>query len=219
MPEAELKDPTVRVAVIVDLVGSRKYPDRAWVHAAFTTAMDEVNQRVRPDQRMAPTLGDEAQARYYSVGAALRATLLMRLVLPDGLDCRAGVGVGAVTHLGTGAAGLIQDGPGWWAARDAINEAKAREVGRDRTLRTWYARAPLAAEYPRSRHVNALLLVRDEIVTTMQARSRRLLLGLLDGSSQVELAEREGISPSAVSQNLRRSGAYAVAHSQESFDS
>lgn len=118
-------------------------------------------------------------------------------------------------HLGRGVVGLLQDGPGWWAARDAINEAKARETARDRTLRTWFVvsdGAPADPDRPDQAQVDAFLLLRDEIVTNMPVRSRRLLRGVLDGRTQAELAEREGISPSAVSQNLRRSGAHAVLH-------
>lgn len=208
--------------MIVDLVGSRRHPDRAWVHRVFTGALDAVNQAVAADQPLAPTVGDEAQARYRSVADALLASLLLRLELPEGLDARSGIGVGDVQHLGQGAAGLLQDGPGWWAARDAINEAKARETGRDRTLRTWYLVAEGAApdrRRPAPAHVDAFLLLRDEVVTTMPARARRLLRGVLAGRTQAELAQAEGISASAVSQNLRRSGAYAVLHAHERISS
>jgi DNA-binding CsgD family transcriptional regulator len=205
-----------RVTVIVDLVGSRRHPDRAWVHAAFTDALDAVNAAVPAEQPLEPTLGDEAQACYGTVEEALRATLLLRLELPEELDARAGIGVGPVQVLGRGAVGLVQDGPGWWAARDAIDEAKARETGRDRSLRSWFVVAPQDAPgHPPAAFVDAFLLLRDEVVTGMSPRSRRLLRGLLDGRTQADLAEQEGISASAVSQNLRRSGAYAVVHAHE----
>jgi hypothetical protein len=58
--------------------------------------------------------------------------------------------------------------------------------------------------------VNAFLLCRDELVSRFDARQRRLVLGVLRGTTQKELAESEGISPSAVSQSLRRAGAFAV---------
>lgn len=207
-----------RVTVIVDLVGSRRHGDRAWVHRVFTEALVAVNAVVPAEQPLAPTLGDEAQGRYRTVEQALRATLRLRLELPDSLDTRAGIGAGAVQHLGEGVAGLLQDGPGWWAARDAINEAKSRETGRDRTLRTWYVAAEgvgPSPEHPDPAQVDAFLLLRDEIVSGLSARSRRLLRGVLDGQPQAELAEQEGISPSAVSQSLRRSGVHAVLHAHE----
>ncbi|MCD9198558.1 SatD family protein [Aeromicrobium wangtongii] len=218
------QDPTVRAAVIVDLVGSRRHTDRAWVHARMMEALQQVNQEVDFDQPLEPTLGDESQARYLSVESALRATLALRLALPEELDCRAGIGVGEVEDLGRTPYGPLQDGPAWWAARDAIVEAKSRESVRDRTLRTWYQVSerlvgPSRDEYPPAELVNAFLLTRDEIVTQMSGRSRRLLRHLLAGASQVEMAVAEGISTSAVSQNLRRSGAFAVQSSQDQLAS
>jgi hypothetical protein len=47
-------------------------------------------------------------------------------------------------------------------------------------------------------------------VSRLDARQRRLVLGVLRGTSQKELATSEGISPSAVSQSLRRAGAFAI---------
>lgn len=208
-----------RVAMIVDLVGSRQHNDRAWVHKTLMDALEAVNFAVDADQSLAPTVGDEAQARYRTVQAAISASLLLRLELPKGLDCRCGIGVGPVQHLGTGVVGLLQDGPGWWAARDAIIEAKAREGTRDRTLRTWYQVADSPgvqkSDFPPAELVNAFFLMRDEIVSKMPIRSRRLLLGLLRGQSQAEMARAEGVSASAVSQNLRRSGAFAILHAQQ----
>ena len=210
-----------RVAMIVDLVGSRRHHDRAWVHKTLLDALDAVNVAVKADQPLAPTVGDEAQARYMTVQAAISASLLLRLALPEGLDSRCGIGVGPVQHLGTGVVGLLQDGPGWWAARDAIIEAKAREGARDRTLRTWYMVADSpdvrVSSFLPAELVNAYLLMRDEIVSRMPIRSRRLLSGLLRGQSQAEMAATEGVSASAVSQNLRRSGAFAILHAHQSL--
>jgi DNA-binding CsgD family transcriptional regulator len=47
-------------------------------------------------------------------------------------------------------------------------------------------------------------------VSRLDARQRRLVLGILRGTTQKELAAAEGISPSAVSQSLQRAGAFAI---------
>jgi hypothetical protein len=52
------------------------------------------------------------------VGAAIDAALSLRLDVGHEIDLRFGIGWGAVTVLDADAG--IQDGPGWWAARDAI---------------------------------------------------------------------------------------------------
>ena len=66
--------------------------------------------------------------------------------------------------------------------------------------------------------MNAYTMTRDQLVSDFDARQRRLLLGLLEGTTQAELAEREGISASAVSQSLRRCGALAVLDGLEVMD-
>jgi hypothetical protein len=203
-------------AVIVDLVGSRAQPDRSVAQQQLVAALAEVGDVTESLQPLAPTIGDECQGAFADLPSALRAALLLRLLLPDPLDCRFGIGAGTWQSVGRSDYGPMQDGSGWWSAREAIVEAKNREMRRNRTLRSWYVLADDAPDgAPPASVVNALLLCRDEIVTGMGERSRRLLLGLLRGRTQVELAADEGISQSAVSQNLRRSGALAVTAADE----
>lgn len=199
------------VTVIVDLVGSRRQPDRAKAQQQLQRSLNQVNAAVEALQALAPTIGDESQGAYVDLPAALRATLLLRLSLPAPLDCRFGLGAGSWETVGRSDYGPMQDGPAWWAAREAIVEAKAREVRRHKSARTWYVIADgEAAAFPSAGLTNAFLLCRDEIIGGMNDRGRRLALGLLKGSTQVELANAEGISQSAVSQNLQRSGAFAL---------
>ncbi|MFI5427989.1 SatD family protein [Aeromicrobium sp. UC242_57] len=104
-------------------------------------------------------MGDEFQAVYTDLRSALRATLLLRLSLPDGLDCRFGIGLGDVVVVGRSDYGLTQDGSAWWSAREAIEEAKRRETRRNKTLRTWFVAADPATVD--AGVVNAALLARD----------------------------------------------------------
>jgi hypothetical protein len=204
------------ITVIVDLVGSRRQPDRGSAQQLLEDALAEVNAVVPAMQPLAPTIGDESQGAYADLSAALLATLLLRLTLPDPLDCRFGLGAGVWQNVGRSDYGPMQDGPAWWAARDAIVEAKAREVRRHKTLRSWYVVADeQSANFPPDGVTNAFLMCRDEIVSGLNDRSRRLALGLLKGRTQVELAKDEDISQSAVSQNLQRNGAFALLGSTE----
>jgi hypothetical protein len=204
------------IAVIVDLVGSRRQPDRGAAQQHLVDALADVNAAVPALQPLAPTIGDESQGAYADLSAAMLATLLLRLTLPYPLDCRFGLGGGTWQNVGRSDYGPMQDGPAWWAARDAIVEAKTREVRRHKSLRTWYGVADgKAADFAPVGVTNALLMCRDEIVSGMNDRSRRLALGLLRGRTQVELAKAEDISQSAVSQNLQRNGAFALLGSIE----
>jgi hypothetical protein len=206
------------VALIGDLVGSRRSSDRSQVQQHLVAALAIANETTRPVQALDPTIGDEFQGVYDDVGSALRASLVVRLALPAEVDFRCGIGVGTLEVVGTSEYGRTQDGPAWWAARDAIVEAKRRESGQHKHLRSWFAvsdREQNEGGEVDADLVNAFLLCRDELVSRLDARQRRLVLGVLRGISQKELAVSEGISPSAVSQSLRRAGAFAIVGATE----
>ncbi|WP_411700565.1 SatD family protein [Conyzicola sp.] len=195
------------VAVIVDVSKSRSHSDRRELQRQIEQAFGRVNDLVAADQPLQPTVGDEFQAAYADLGTALSASLRARLALPEGVDCRFGLGLGELAAIGTGVAGVLQDGSAWWAARRAIDEARKHEYSKLGFVRTWFR---AAEPTPTEALVNAYLLGRDQIVSAMNARARRLLLGQLLGETQGVLAQKEGITQSAVSQNLARSGANAV---------
>ena len=127
----------------------------------------------------------------------------MRLAVAPEIDVRFGIGWGEVTVLDAGTG--IQDGPGWWSAREAIEwTAAAQQQPALATVRTAYRRNGDTGPDPDA--VNAALLCRDHLLGSMDARSLRLLRGLLDHKTKKELAAMEGISASAVSQRTARDG-------------
>ncbi len=212
-----------------DLVGSRRVPDRAAVQGGLLAALAQVNEQVPAQQPLEPTIGDEFQGAYDAVADAVRASMLVRLLLLPLVDTRYGLGLGGVTVFEADRTPVSQDGPGWWAAREAITQVSAREGRRasargtrtllvDRSGEPWPAgSAAEPAPEGLAAALNAHLLVRDEAVGLMGERAQRLLLGWLLGRTQSELAEQEGISQSAVSQALGRSGAYALRDAQDAL--
>ncbi|WP_368499637.1 SatD family protein [Herbiconiux sp. A18JL235] len=193
------------VAVIIDIVGSRQLTDRRGAQRAIEEAFAGIDRRGLHTQPIRPTVGDEFQALYPSLGAALHATLLARLALPAEVDCRFGLGSGSVSEVGEGAASAaIQDGPGWWRAREAIVEAHEREDGRTPSARSWFRAADDEAGLEAL--VNAYLLARDHVIGGMNDRARRVTFATMTGRLQGDIASDEGITQSAVSQALRRSG-------------
>lgn len=200
------------VAVIADIVGSRQLDDRAAAQRVF----DEVIARVERAHPLAelplrPTVGDEQQGVYRTLDDALAALLLLQLALPQGIEFRFGVGIGAIRAIESEHREL-SDGPGWWAARDAIEQVHARQQRAVPTARTWIVGAPEQTEVMDTviRASNAYLIARDEIVARMTERERRLAYGRIDGVSQADLARQEGITQPSVSKSLRSSGAAAL---------
>lgn len=184
-----------RAALIGDVVDSRHASDRGQLHRRITEAL--------AGTPLAFTVGDEFQGSYPTVGDAIGAALAVRLAVAPEIDVRFGIGWGSVIVLDAGTG--IQDGPGWWSAREAIEwTAAAQQQPALATVRTAYRRHGDAGPDPDA--VNAALLCRDHLLGSMDARSLRLLRGLLDHKTKKELAAMEGISASAVSQRTARDG-------------
>ncbi len=204
--------------VIGDLVGSRSVPDRREVHRVLEKALVAVNALVPAMTELRVTAGDEFQGSYRTLGAAIDAALRVRLELLPSLDARFGIGRGEVLILDADRG--IEDGPGWWAARAAIEQVEDRAVRAPlRALRTAFQVAqPDQQEAAQELAVNAALQARDQLIGELGDRSLRLLRGLLDPhKTQSELAAVEGISPSAVSQRVRADGLGVVLLGHESL--
>lgn len=197
------------IAVIADIVGSRRLADRDASQRELEATIARVH--VERPTALAPltaTFADEFQAVFAELDHALAWLLLLQLALPEQIDLRFGIGIGAVGSVSS-ETGHISDGPGWWSARDAVeavHRLQDRAVPRART-RVVAAPGEDAAMAERVRSVNAYLLVRDEIVGAMSPRTRRLTYGRCLGRTQHHLAAQEGITQSAVSQALATGGA------------
>jgi hypothetical protein len=194
-------DPSLRATLIGDVVGSRTVADRAGAHRLLNRALRGVaKDAIDPP---AFTVGDEFQGAFASVGLAIAAALSLRLAVAPDIDVRFGIGWGAVTMLDETAG--IQDGPGWWAAREAIEwTASAQRQPGLALVRTSYRlnddnRADVDA-------VNAALFCRDHLLGSLDDRSTRIVKALLDNQTKKDIAAAEGISPSAVSQRASRDG-------------
>jgi hypothetical protein len=194
-------EPSLRATLIGDVVGSRTFADRAGAHRLLNKALRGVaKDAIDPP---AFTVGDEFQGAFESVGLAIAAALSLRLAVAPDIDVRFGIGWGTVTMLDETAG--IQDGPGWWAAREAIEwTASAQRQPGLALVRTSYrvnddGRADVDA-------VNAALFCRDHLLGSLDDRSTRIVKALLDNQTKKDIAASEGISPSAVSQRASRDG-------------
>jgi SatD family (SatD) len=199
------------VAVLGDVVASRRHPDRERRLAAIGGALELANRRVPATQPLTPTIGDEFQGLYVDLVSALDATLVVRLALLGEVDVRFGIGSGELLEYDAARAPFEQDGPAWWAAREAVDMVRDLEQRRERPrgLRTrWIDEAEGASAQVGA--VNAFLQCRDELVAGMDARDAQTLLGLLVDEPLTSVAKRLGVSVSAVSQRAIRGGLYAI---------
>jgi DNA-binding transcriptional LysR family regulator len=201
------------VTVIGDLVGSRRSEDRAAMHERFARAVADVNRTYAPPVPLRIGVGDEFQGIFASLGDAIAATLRLRMALLPRDDVRQGIGSGRVVVLAEEP--RVEDGPGWWAARSAIEEVEGYErKAALRAVRTAYVAAE-TDQGPDQALVNAALMTRDQVVSGLSERSMSVLRGLLRGRQQQEIAADLGISPSAVSQRIRAGGIGVVLATDE----
>lgn len=200
-------------AVTADIVASRELADRATAQRELERALSRAEAalpvRVQPERALRATVGDELQGVYRDLRSALAATLLQRLALPPGIDLRFGIGLGESTQVPS-KGGDLSDGSAWWAARTAVERVEVLGRREAPHARTWVVAAPDAASDDLARIANAGLLTRDRLVGRWSDRARRLVYGRITGATQLELADAEQITQSAVSQTLSAAGAWAV---------
>ncbi len=208
--------------VLGDIIGSRGFRDRRDLHVRLVGRLDELNDLLRAEEKetgssllvspLRVTAGDEYQGTFTTLGGALRATGWLRLALVPDVDVRHGLGWGPVEVLDDEP--RVEDGPGWWAARAAVVdvEEEATRAGH-RRRRTAYHRAD-GYDGPEPDAVNAALMLRDELLGGLSDRSLGVLRGLLAGRTQREIAEKQGVSASAVSQRVRNDGLAALVASE-----
>jgi hypothetical protein len=200
------------IAVIADIVGSRRLEDRAQAQRSITEAFMRASPYVHALERPHETVGDEFQAVFATTTDALVFTTLVPLALDPGIELRFGLGAGAartVTPSG------LQDGPGWWAARAAIDEASKRQHSRFPSTRSWFQDGTrqdgiVGSLGPRPELealTNAYLMGRDATIARLGQRERRWTFELWAGRSQRHVAEADGVTQPAVSQVLTRAGA------------
>jgi hypothetical protein len=206
--------PEPSVATLIgDVVRSRAAADRPALHTRLAELLETANDELEPVVPLRITVGDEYQGCFATVGEAVHATLWLGLHLAPDAQLRHGVGWGSVAVLAE--APRVEDGPGWWAAREAIDEVKQlADKPATRHLRTAFRRAS-GSDGPDPNPVNAALMCRDQMVGSVSERSLRLLRGTVDGRTQTELADDEGISASAVSQRVRRDGLAVIVTADE----
>jgi hypothetical protein len=199
------------VAVLGDVVASRRHPDPGRRRHRVDRALAVANERSTPLQPFTPTIGDEFQGLFADLVSALEATLVVRLSLLGEVDVRFGIGSGELFPFDASRTPFEQDGPAWWSAREAVDLVRATSQGQERPrgLRTRWVDADGERPFEVAA-VNAFLQCRDELVAAMDPRDAAAMLGLLSDQPLTRIAEEEGVSASALSQRAIRGGLYAI---------
>lgn len=195
------------VALLGDLVGSRRATDRQQWHDDVSEVLATISARDNAAIALRITAGDEFQGTYTRLGDALGAVFAIRMHLEPRIGVRFGIGRGKVTVLDDRAG--TQDGPAWWAARAAIESVQSTQgtVGGS-ALRTAYRRGDSieGEPDPTEMAVNAALVCQDLVFDSFDERTWTILRGLAGGMTQQVIAEQIGVSRQAVQQRRASSG-------------
>jgi len=190
-------------ALIGDIVGSRRAPDRQALQVDMEAVFDEVGDLL--GQAPVFTIGDEFQARYPSVGEAIEASLLLHLKTAGLINLRMGIGWGELLAEDPTRKPFGEDGPCWWRARDAIELVESSRSGRGAQRAT-----AIRTETALDTLLNDYLLLRDTVISGFDAIDTRIALGLLAGRTQTELAKVLGLNKSSVSRRANSHGIVAL---------
>ena len=199
-------------AVIGDVVGSRQAANRARMQKRLDAALGEVNLTMKPIQPLTTTIGDEFQGMFGTVAEAIDASFRLRLELAGKLDVRMGIGWGTLRTRDPERTPFGQDGPCWWRAREALDELARTERSNQEpnSLRT-VCRTANAQEGP----FNAVLVLRDQILSGIDEQDATILESLLRGEAQQDAAARLGINKSSVSRRMQSHGLAALLRARE----
>jgi hypothetical protein len=175
-------------------------------------ALGEVNTALAPEQPLTVTIGDEFQGLFLTVEAAIEATMQLRVGLAGRLEFRAGIGWGELAFVDPERVPLGQDGPCWWMAREAL-ELVVRNESSNRSPSS--LRTACRFDEGDDRAHNALLVLRDHILATIDETDLVVLQSLLGGDTQKAAAEVLEVNQSSVSRRMQTHGLAALLRVRE----
>jgi hypothetical protein len=201
-------DFTPYIAVVGDIVGSKKIQDRKAIQDKLSKVLYEVNEMYYKDiaSKFMITLGDEFQGLLTAGTHALEIIeKIERQMYPTNI--RFGIGVGRITTDINPDFPLGADGPAYYSARKMINELKTAEK------KKMEAKADIKIEIENNLDIAELINTVFSLNTTIKAkwtkRQREIIDAYLNGyGTQSDIAQKIGINQSNVQKALANSNFY-----------
>ncbi len=190
-------------ALIGDMVGSRHAPNRDELQRAMAGVLEQVGAVVGGEPVF--TIGDEFQARFDTLTAAIEASAQLHIRSLPMTELRIGIGWGELVMDDPQRFPFGQDGPCWWRAREAIESVDRSARSRGARVRT-----ALRSASPLDSALNGYLLLRDTLLAGFDEVDALIAIGLIEGRSQTELASGLGINKSSVNRRAHTHGILAV---------
>lgn len=206
------------IALIGDIIGSRKISDRKMVQDVLKILLGRINREYQNSiaSDFMITLGDEFQGLLrnpYSLVDIIED--LKRAMHPVRIRFAAGIGE---VSTGLQAAASMMDGPAFHTARQAIDDIKKSEKSyQSRAVRTVIATGGRLPGFD-ERLANALLSACARIESRWTRSQREKIYALSSGITQREAAKILGISQPSVQKALEQSGYYTYREAMEDLN-
>ncbi len=200
----------VYIAIIGDLIDSRKILDRKQVQINLKEALEKINTKYDAHiaSKFTITLGDEFQ------GLLTRGSPILSIVsqIEQALfpqKVRFGVGIGGMTTDINKEQALGSDGPAYYHAREAVNylkegEKKKESPAADIRLIMGRKNSPIVEL------LNTLLFLMTAVKDSWTDRQRETIWAMMDDNdTQTQVAEKLGITQPSVQKNLDKGHYYS----------
>lgn len=205
------------LAIIGDLLASRKMKEREVVQEKLKLAFDRINKHCKPliVSKFTLTLGDEFQA-VLKVGAnAWNCLDILESWSP--VPYRMGIGYGAISTKIDPELSLGADGEAYWNAREAIREVHSQN---------WNGKCHVlfhGTKPDQDFHLNTLIMAGETFKSSWTSLQKETFATLLEMGiyncdfNQNEAAQYLGISASALSKRLTAGNIKAYLRIRESL--
>lgn len=195
-------------ALIGDMVGSRHATNRDQLQRGMSEVLEQVGAVVGGDPVF--TIGDEFQARFDTLAAAIEASAQLHVRSVSITELRIGIGWGELIMDDPQRFPFGQDGPCWWRAREAIEA-----VDRSARRRGARVRTALRSASPLDAVLNGYLVLRDTLLAGFDEVDALIAIGLIDGQNQTEIASQLEINKSSVSRRAHTHGILALVETRD----
>ncbi|WP_161980675.1 SatD family protein [Streptococcus sp. S784/96/1] len=199
----------VYIAIIGDVIDSKKLTTRSAVQDSLRLVLDDLNQ-VYADSLVSPftlTLGDEFQALLHPHASVFQMIDSIRIKLYP-VTIRFGIGIGEIVTAINPLRSIGADGPAYWNARSAIAYVHDKNDYGVTNIRVSIG----DSSSENDQLVNAVLAMGEFIYAKWTDKHRDMLKVLLETKqydewfSHQELARHLGIEPSGLTKRLKASG-------------
>lgn len=198
------------IAIIGDIIQSKKIKDRSESQKILQTVLNDINKKYSEDivSKFMITLGDEFQ------GLLNRGENIMNIITEIEVKIypvkiRFGVGIGEITTDINPDIPIGADGPAYYNARKMIENLKSTE----KKNKAAESNIMIASDVDNEKVdilLNSILSLCTTIREKWTERQREIVFNCLEhGDNQSETAERFGISQSSVQKSLSNAGYYS----------